>query len=82
MDLADKEIQLLARLSWDRGLCAFGPEVSAKIDAIDEIEWAVTSGPLTGAGLVEQTRSGPKAIARALAGTELHGILPKATGGP
>jgi hypothetical protein len=40
MDFADKEIQLLARLSWDRGLCAFGPEVSAKIDAIDEIEWA------------------------------------------
>jgi hypothetical protein len=44
-----------------------GPGVSAKVDAIGEIEWAVTSGPFTGAGLVEQTRSGPKAIARALA---------------
>ena len=38
------------------------PEVSAKVDAIDEREWAVTSGPLTGAGLLEQTRSGPTAI--------------------
>jgi hypothetical protein len=44
-----------------------GPEVSAKVDAISEIEWAVTSGAFTGAGPVEQTRSGPKAIARALA---------------
>ena len=41
---------------------------SAKVDAIDE--WCVTSGRLTGAGLLEQTRSGPKAIARALAGAE------------
>jgi hypothetical protein len=30
-----------------------GPEVAAKVDAIDEIEWAVNSGPFTGAGLVE-----------------------------
>ena len=45
-----------------------GPEVSAKVDTIDE--WWVTSGRLTGAGLLEQTRSGPKAIARALAGAE------------
>ena len=44
-----------------------GPEVSAKVDTIGEIEWAVTSGAFTGAGPVEQTRSGPKAIARALA---------------
>ena len=44
-----------------------GPEVSAKVDAISEIEWATTSGAFTGAGPVEQTRSGPKAIARALA---------------
>jgi hypothetical protein len=51
-----------------------GPEVSAKVDAVDEIEWAVTSAPLTGAGLLEQTRSGPKAIARALAGTERHAV--------
>ena len=45
-----------------------GPEISAKVDAIDEIEWAVTSGPLTGAGLLEQTTSGPKPIPRAPAG--------------
>jgi hypothetical protein len=47
-----------------------GPEVSAKVDAIHEIEWAVTSGPFTGGGLVEQTRSGPEAIERGLAGAE------------
>jgi hypothetical protein len=51
-----------------------GPEVSAKVDAIDEMEWAVTSGPLTGAGRPEQTRSRPKAIARALAGAERHAV--------
>jgi hypothetical protein len=28
-----------------------GPEVSAKVDAIDEIEWALNSGPFTGAVL-------------------------------
>jgi len=44
-----------------------GPEISAKVDAIDEIEWAV---PVHQSRLVEQTRSGPKAIARALAGAE------------
>jgi hypothetical protein len=37
-----------------------GPEVSAKVDAIDE--WWVTSGRLTGPGLVEQRRSGPKLL--------------------
>src|SRR6201993_344354 len=47
-----------------------GPEVSAKVDAIDEIESAVTSGPFTGGGLVELTRSGPEAIERGLAGAE------------
>jgi hypothetical protein len=47
-----------------------GPEVAAKVDAIDDVEWPVTSGPLTGAGLVGQTRSGPKAIARGFAGAE------------
>ena len=44
-----------------------GPEVSAKVDPISEIEWAMTSGAFTEAGPVEQTRSGPRAIARALA---------------
>ena len=44
-----------------------GPEISAKVDAIDEIEWAV---PVHQSRLVEQTRSGPKAIARAFAGAE------------
>jgi hypothetical protein len=39
-----------------------GPEVSAKVDAIDEIEWAVNKAPFTGAGLVEQTRSGPRLL--------------------
>ena len=39
-----------------------GPEVSAKVDAIDEAEWALHGGPFTGAGLVEQTRSGPKFV--------------------
>lgn len=47
-----------------------GPEVSAKVDAIDEVEWAVTSGPFTGAGLAEQTKSGSEATAHALAGAE------------
>jgi hypothetical protein len=42
-----------------------GPEISAKVDAIDEIEWAVTSGPLTGAGPVEHTHSGPSLDASA-----------------
>jgi phosphoglycolate phosphatase-like HAD superfamily hydrolase len=109
MEMTDKEIHLLARLSRDRGLYAeckgadldalqqlgllqwfdarlsttpfkedprplfklllmngrieyfwvesvenwrelVGPEVAAKVDAIDEIEWAVNSGPFTGAG--------------------------------
>ena len=31
-----------------------GPELSAKVDAIDEIEWAVNSGPFTGARLVDR----------------------------
>ena len=35
-----------------------GPEISAKVDAVDESEWGVNSGPLNGAGLLEQTRSG------------------------
>jgi hypothetical protein len=39
-----------------------GPDVSAKVDAIDEIEWAVNGTPFTGAGLVEQTRSGPRLL--------------------
>jgi hypothetical protein len=118
MELSDKEIQLLAQLSRNRGLYAewkgaeldalqelgllhwfdarssttpfkedprplfrlllfsgridyfwvepvehwrelVGAEISAKVDAIDEIEWAVTSGALTGAELVEHPRSAP-----------------------
>jgi hypothetical protein len=39
-----------------------GPEVSAKVDAIDVIEWAVTCGALTRAGLVEHTRSHPLSL--------------------
>ena len=122
MELTDKEIQLLARLSRDRRLYAeckgadldalqelgllqwfdahlsttrfkedprplfrlllmsgridyfwvepvehwrelVGPDVSAKVDAIDQIEWAVTSGALTGAGLLEQDKVRPKIVA-------------------
>jgi hypothetical protein len=44
-----------------------GPDISARVDSIDEIECAVNSGPLAGAGLLEQTGSCPKAIARSLA---------------
>ena len=40
-----------------------GPEVAAKVDAIDQIEWAVTSGALTGAGLLEQDKVRPKIVA-------------------
>src|ERR1700746_2122415 len=43
-----------------------GPEVSAKVDAIHEIEWAVNNGPSTPSRASWQTMSGPKAIARAL----------------
>jgi hypothetical protein len=43
-----------------RGLV--GPEVSARVDAIDEVRRAVNSGPLTGARLVEQKRSGPRSL--------------------
>jgi hypothetical protein len=39
-----------------------GPELAAKVDAIDEIEWAANSGPFTRAGLVEQIRTGPKIV--------------------
>jgi hypothetical protein len=35
-----------------------GPEASASIDAIDEIEWAVNTTHSVKAGLVEQIRSG------------------------
>ena len=37
-----------------------GPEASARVDAIDEIERAVNIGPFTWNRLVEQTSSGPK----------------------
>jgi hypothetical protein len=36
-----------------------GPEASASVDAIDEIEWAVNTTHSVKAGLVEQIRSGP-----------------------
>jgi hypothetical protein len=36
-----------------------GPEIAAKADAIDELEWAVNSVPFAGAGLVEQDKSAP-----------------------
>jgi hypothetical protein len=39
-----------------------GPELAAKVDAIDEIEWAANNGPFTGGGLVEQIRTGPKFV--------------------
>jgi hypothetical protein len=39
-----------------------GPGVSAKVDAIDKLEWAVNSSPLFGVGLVEQTGSGPRSL--------------------
>jgi hypothetical protein len=117
MELTNKEIQLLARLSRDRGLYAeckgddldalqelgllqwfdarssstpfnedprplfkllgisgriqyfwvqavenwrklVGPEASANVDAIDEIEWAVNATHSVKAGLVDQIRSG------------------------
>jgi hypothetical protein len=119
MELTDREIQLLAQLSLDRGLYAecngadlealqelgllqwfdarssttpfkedprplfklllmsgrigyfwvepvenwrelVGQEVAAKVDAIDEIDWAANSSPFTGAGLVEQDKVWPK----------------------
>jgi hypothetical protein len=121
MELTDKEIQLLAQLSRDRGLYAeckgaeldalqklgllqwfdarssttpfkedlraflrlhgvsaridyawvaavenwhelVGPEVSARVDSIDQVKRAVNSRPFTGAGLVEQTSSGLTSI--------------------
>jgi hypothetical protein len=39
-----------------------GPELAAKVDAIDEIEWAANSGPFTGAGPVEQIRTGSEIV--------------------
>ena len=39
-----------------------GPEVSAKVDAIDEIEWAGTSAPLTGAGWLSRQGLGQRLL--------------------
>ena len=39
-----------------------GPEVSAKVDAIDEIEWAVNNGPSTASRDSWQTISGPRSL--------------------
>jgi hypothetical protein len=53
-----------------------GPEVSAKIDAIDEIEWAVNGGPFTGAGLVEHKRTGPRSLDASAASCRTGGAYP------
>jgi hypothetical protein len=39
-----------------------GPEVSAKVDAIDEIERAVNKGPFNASRASWQTMSGPKSL--------------------
>jgi hypothetical protein len=39
-----------------------GPELAAEVDATDEIKRAADSGPFTGAGLVEQIRTGSKNV--------------------
>jgi hypothetical protein len=121
MELTDKEIRLLARLSRDRGLYAeckgadldalqelgllqwfdarssttpfkedprplwkllgisgridyfwvetvenwrelVGPEVSAKVDAIDEIEWALNRGPFSRAGWLSRQGLGQRLL--------------------
>jgi hypothetical protein len=38
------------------------PEVSAKVDAIDEIEWASNNGPSTASRASWQTMSGPRSL--------------------
>ena len=53
-----------------------GPEVAAKVDAIDAIEWAVTSGALTGARLVEHTHSGPLSLDARAASCRTGGAYP------
>jgi hypothetical protein len=39
-----------------------GPEVAAKVDAIDEIEWAVTSGPLPEPGCLSRQGLGQRLL--------------------
>jgi hypothetical protein len=39
-----------------------GPEVAAKVDAIDEIEWAVTSGPLPEPGCSSRQDPGQRPL--------------------
>jgi hypothetical protein len=39
-----------------------GPEVCARVDAIDEIEWAVNNGPSTASRAGWQTMSGPRSL--------------------
>ena len=53
-----------------------GPEVSAKVDAVDESEWRVNSGPLNGAGLLEQTRSGPSTLDASAVRCRMGGAYP------
>ena len=53
-----------------------GPEISAKVDAIDEIEWAVTSGALTGARLAEHTHSSPLSLDASASSSRTGGAYP------
>ena len=53
-----------------------GPEVSAKVDAVDESEWRVNSGSLNGAGLLEQTRSGPLTLGASAVRCRMGGAYP------
>ena len=53
-----------------------GLDLSAKVDAIDEIGRAVTSGASTGAGLVEHARSGPLSLNASAASGRTGGAYP------
>jgi|SRR6516164_3089745 hypothetical protein len=39
-----------------------GPEIAAKVDAIDEVEWAVTSGPLPEPGYLSRQGLGQRLL--------------------
>ena len=39
-----------------------GPEVSAKVDAVDEVEWAVNSGPFTWSRVGRADKAQPKIV--------------------
>jgi hypothetical protein len=55
-----------------------GTGVSAKVDAINAIEWAMTSGALTGARPVEHTHSGPLSLDASAASCRTGGAYPHA----